>query len=333
MFKTIFLFKIILLNFRATDERKDPPLIVKATYHKLSECPIPLISNQQQAQQTRPDISTLTEEIRVMTVSTSIQDPKSSKEAGPTLPSKEISEKVNYYQGPGRSVLMLMRHPCRLQFCGYLNVTILHGHVYIFGNNLSLTSKKRSLTIFGSKMFHSILIETKESHSTDSTMLKGFVTSQMEFLSSEILSNFRPDDAVILVQELELPKLFLSKLYVPADLHPMSEPHTIFPKISKWLDCNIDEADGTTYHCLQPPSAWENLPLSDRMMVVGGGGLGKSTLSKFLINRLLETHDRVLYFELDIGQGDHLAPGTIGLVIVDEPIIGPHYLKFSKIER
>lgn len=64
-----------------------------------------------------------------------------------------------------------------------------------------------------------------------------------------------------------------------------------------------------------------------------GGGLGKSTLTKLLINRLLETHDSVLYFELDIGQGDYVPPGTIGVVLVKEPVVGPGYVRFSPVER
>lgn len=249
---------------------RDPPLIVRASPAQLSECPLQLDSNERQMPQLRPDISSLTQRLGVMAVSTSSALSTAANAKVPEDLNLRSIPNVTYFQGPGKSVLMFMPHPCKLQFVGYLHVTIYHGYVYIFGNDLSLSSKKRSLTLYGSKAAHSIMIETKECKETDNSVLKRFVTSQMPSESSEILAKFRPGVAVVLIEELELPRLFLSKRYIPADLHPMSDPHTIFPEISKWLDCKIDGAESTVYSPMSPPDHWKNLPITNRMMVVGG---------------------------------------------------------------
>lgn len=47
-------------------------------------------------------------------------------------------------------------------------------------------------------------------------------------------------------------------------------------------------------------------------MVVGPGDVGKSTLTRILLNYAVRMGRRPIYVDLDVGQGHISVPGTIG---------------------
>ena len=71
----------------------------------------------------------------------------------------------------------------------------------------------------------------------------------------------------------------------------------------------------------QPNPDWENAirsarytvddSVQPRLLVAGGKGVGKSTLVRFLVNRLIsELKGPVLVVDLDPGQAEFTVPGT-----------------------
>ena len=70
-----------------------------------------------------------------------------------------------------------------------------------------------------------------------------------------------------------------------------------------------------------------------RLVVAGGKGVGKSTFTRFIINRLLESNSKrdstpistVLYIDLDPGQAEFTIPGCLSITKVTRPIIGPNF--------
>jgi polynucleotide 5'-hydroxyl-kinase GRC3/NOL9 len=61
------------------------------------------------------------------------------------------------------------------------------------------------------------------------------------------------------------------------------------------------------------------------LAIYGGKGVGKSTLSCWSVNRILEFVPEVLYIDLDPGQAEFTPPGLISLVLVTEPLVGPNF--------
>lgn len=51
-------------------------------------------------------------------------------------------------------------------------------------------------------------------------------------------------------------------------------------------------------------------------MVVGPGDVGKSTLTKILLNYAVRMGRRPIFVDLDVGQGHISVPGTIGKYFV-----------------
>lgn len=61
------------------------------------------------------------------------------------------------------------------------------------------------------------------------------------------------------------------------------------------------------------------------VMVAGGKGVGKSTLSKLLVNTLLAQHPAVAYLECDTGQPEYTPCGLVSLHILTAPVTGPAF--------
>ena len=70
-----------------------------------------------------------------------------------------------------------------------------------------------------------------------------------------------------------------------------------------------------------------------RLVVAGGKGVGKSTFTRFIINRLLQSNKKmdstpistVLYIDLDPGQAEFTIPGCLSITKVTRPILGPNF--------
>lgn len=59
--------------------------------------------------------------------------------------------------------------------------------------------------------------------------------------------------------------------------------------------------------------------------ITGRQNTGKSTMAKFIVNRLLNTYSQVAYLETDIGQPELNAPGLVALHLVSAPLLAPSH--------
>lgn len=55
--------------------------------------------------------------------------------------------------------------------------------------------------------------------------------------------------------------------------------------------------------------------------IMGSKGAGKSTFTRYCVNRLLKDHDRVCYIDTDIGQPEFTAPGLVSLTVITRPLL------------
>ena len=61
------------------------------------------------------------------------------------------------------------------------------------------------------------------------------------------------------------------------------------------------------------------------VVVCGGKGSGKSSLSRLLVNHLLNSAGSVWYLDTDLGQPELTAPGMVSLTCLSEPLLGPSF--------
>lgn len=96
---------------------------------------------------------------------------------------------------------------------------------------------------------------------------------------------------------------------------------------------SIEEVAGSTI-----PDPWKKINdevLSQlkpyTVMTLGGVDCGKTSFCTFLANQAVASGYRTVIIDADLGQSDIGPPATIGLGLVQEPVIDPFYLKAKKI--
>ncbi|KAJ1987520.1 Polynucleotide 5'-hydroxyl-kinase grc3 [Coemansia spiralis] len=93
-----------------------------------------------------------------------------------------------------------------------------------------------------------------------------------------------------------------------------------------WIE-TLDTASSTH---LQLDEKFE--PICPTYVVAGGQSQGKSTFSRFLLNRLLNRYGRLFYMETDIGQSELSPPGALSVTLLTNPLFGPPFTHVSQIE-
>ncbi|KAE9046248.1 hypothetical protein PR003_g1899 [Phytophthora rubi] len=90
-----------------------------------------------------------------------------------------------------------------------------------------------------------------------------------------------------------------------------------------------------TFQCTEPWQATvdrlqmslleEENPVSQKIVVCGGKGVGKSTFCRFLVNRLLAKFGTVAFLDTDLGQSELTPSGLVALHAVTMPLLGPGF--------
>jgi hypothetical protein len=62
------------------------------------------------------------------------------------------------------------------------------------------------------------------------------------------------------------------------------------------------------------------------VVVCGAKGVGKSTLCRYLVNRLLRSYNQVALLDSDVGQPELTPPGLVSLSLVHEPLLAPPHM-------
>lgn len=71
---------------------------------------------------------------------------------------------------------------------------------------------------------------------------------------------------------------------------------------------------------------WEQLnpaEMAGTIVVIGQTDSGKSTFTRWLVNRLCQHHERVGWIDADVGQSTLGLPTTMNLAVVSEPLVKP----------
>ncbi|KAI3651965.1 hypothetical protein MP228_003268 [Amoeboaphelidium protococcarum] len=64
---------------------------------------------------------------------------------------------------------------------------------------------------------------------------------------------------------------------------------------------------------------------SQSWLLCGEKSVGKSTMTRHLVNRLLQDYDSVFYLDCDVGQSEFTPPGLVSLIKISDYILGPPF--------
>ncbi|XP_023311609.1 polynucleotide 5'-hydroxyl-kinase NOL9 [Anoplophora glabripennis] len=237
----------------------------------------------------------------------------------------ELSNSTAEYHDFGDKKVVVLNRNQSISFHGLFNLKVLYGKIEVLGGILDSSSNAANLySPRGSALLY--IKNVTHFQDTDETINVSQLISTKNNLEKDIF--VEANCGVVLCSKLEDTKLLFLEKYVPQKIFPRLEndnaPQVIFEptgnlntiKTSSVWDEVLDDVDWNT-----------------KLMITGGKGVGKSTLLRFAINRLLNKFDKIRVLDLDPGQSEFTVPGCVSVVTVTEPIFGPNFTHLKKANR
>lgn len=205
---------------------------------------------------------------------------------------------------------------------GVTKLTVVKGHVEILGYGLEenkpydVYSPRGSSFLYIKKLPH-------ESRLNITTVLK-LLNTKLQ-LVKDFLKQVNEDDALIFCQLVNNRLISTLEKYVPHQLFPKNDLK--FKLVDNLKDVNV----------INISPAWNDLiqyvKTDSRILISGGKSVGKSTLLRYMINKLLRRYKKILVVDLDPGQAEFTVPGCVSSTFVTTPLLGPNYTHLCKPDR
>ncbi|XP_037820767.1 polynucleotide 5'-hydroxyl-kinase NOL9 [Lucilia sericata] len=228
-------------------------------------------------------------------------------------------------------VIVLLKDPFYIY--GTVRLTLLAGNVQVYGHDLKLNTEVEIFSPRGCSQIEispSSVRNNKNKENLEQT-LKSY---EQHFALNDLKSindNYNHEtDAVVLLKRNEVRKKLVQQFK-----KFMNE--NVFPNINNinnerplynteyLLRCMINTSV-QEQKCLRLPQQWQQINVTNksRVLLAGGKSVGKSTLLRYLINRVLP--QKVLLIDLDIGQPEVFVPQTVSCTVVEQPLLGPGFM-------
>ncbi|XP_073845740.1 uncharacterized protein [Musca autumnalis] len=229
-------------------------------------------------------------------------------------------------------VLVLVKDP--IYIYGTVRLTLLAGHVEIYGHTLSLNKEIEIFSPRGCSVIE-ISSNSAKSPSLENNLKEILKIYQSNFILSDlenIAKSYEPNkDAVVLMKRNDERRKVVSqfKKFMNENVFPnLQNINTDRPLYNSeyLLRCMINTS-AMEQKCLHLPEQWRLLDVTakSRILLAGGKGVGKSTLLRYLINKQLPKSQKVLLIDLDIGQPEIFVPQTVSCSVVTKPLLGPGF--------
>lgn len=242
-----------------------------------------------------------------------------------------------------------MRPNSKCHFVGKLKIQVLYGSAEIYGYT-STPDEKKPLEVYSPKIHSFVPIQSISSSETSHYNLSK-VTDQLTKFGvdldipcslKEILEQCTEGWTILLLQNLEKTLTQFLDKYSQTRLFPKVEKNNsmyYWQEVSKAelvLQANLylnERGDE-----ISMPPVWKNVSMDfiktdlttvskSRYIVFGGKGVGKSTALRHMINRTLPfvQSKKIVLLDLDPGQAECTPPGSVSLVVIKKPLLGPNF--------
>lgn len=273
----------------------------------------------------------------------------------------EVKQHVRIEPFPTKNkMIVFIDHPGTITLYQYVSVNVISGTVSVYGKDLNPEST--GINVLSSENTGLISLETQSSQNLwiKKSYYKSVLQKLMNYVSTKehaikLLKNLNPSTVIVALKGRVLkPNLRFLELYSPKVLKFNQEkfgkksfvsqigyPSGHIPKFgsnsycfkdvgAKSVQFNDDHEDLAAEIVdvvCQANSIDNNWP---RILVYGPQNTGKSTLLRYLINKVLVLHDNMFYLDGDPGQTEFTPPGVVSLTQVKEAVIGPPFFHPKK---
>ncbi|GMF34165.1 unnamed protein product [Phytophthora fragariaefolia] len=110
--------------------------------------------------------------------------------------------------------------------------------------------------------------------------------------------------------------------------HDWKSPERVLAEVlvvDSFKTVQVTEPWQSTVDRLQASLLEEGNPASQKVVVCGGKGVGKSTFCRYLVNRLLAKFGTVAFLDTDLGQSELTPSGLVALHALTTPLLGPGF--------
>lgn len=246
-------------------------------------------------------------------------------------PIMEEVKNIKFYPGVNSKVLVLLKD--RIYLHGAVKIRLLAGNVEILGYKLKTNKTKEIYSPRG----HSLLsIETKPIKNLEKLNLDEFKEDFVNFELDEIQANFDKNSSLFLLENLPTNKqVKMIGACMKEAVFPNLKTNNVersFHKAEFILNC-LFYSDPAKAFKTNPEWNKIEIKTESKLLLIGGKSVGKSTLLRFLVNKNLEEHKKILLIDLDIGQAEMFVPFTLSATIIESPILGPGFLTPTQPEK
>lgn len=236
-------------------------------------------------------------------------------------------------------------------FKGRLQVTVLGGIIDFLGYTME-EDHKQVYDVYSPRGYSLNCIRSieKSSKNTNLKAIATLLTEAGHSCDEEFLQRKSSSCAIILLRLLDsgliryTSRLFRVNILKKEECTPSSwddEAGRKFGKLCNILDTSIilrEAAFSARYY--QQPDEWyeftqqliDNAKKNEtvRLMLLGGKGVGKSTLLRYIVNRLIQSFGSVLVLDFDPGQPELFPAGCVSASLITEPLLGPNFTHFQQ---
>ncbi|XP_047146062.1 polynucleotide 5'-hydroxyl-kinase NOL9 isoform X1 [Hydra vulgaris] len=238
--------------------------------------------------------------------------------------SKEKKEGLSYFPIEEENIhgILFFKKNQKISFNGYARINVLHGEVEI--NGFSAKGMSSTYDIYSSPTSALQYIRDNTSLPCLDVEKKSLIVHLSKIFkkmdeSEEFIKN-ESFYSVILVERLNL--------VMPRVMFPDALRSPLFSSLETDSVLETDSWSVVVDEILS-----NNYNNGCSVMFCGGKDVGKSSMARYTINRMLSRYDSVFYLECDSGQTEFTPPGILSLVKVTSPLLGPPSTHLIKPER
>lgn len=238
-------------------------------------------------------------------------------------------------------VLVVMRPETIFWFCGKLKVQVLYGAITIYG---AILNKPESYQVYSprSHSLLSIAAETSELNCNKETLWQTLINEGIDRnCESSLIQNInqcQPGWAIVLLKNLINHLTTFLNTYCSFKLYPKIEDQTFYSwndvkRAEMILQCNLRFSKTSRQFIINPE--WKTKIIDTILgefqhkqsinLIFGGKSVGKSTLSKYLVNTIIPHSKKIVFINLDLGQSECTPSGCISLNLIETPFLGPNF--------
>lgn len=228
-----------------------------------------------------------------------------------------------YFDRPEYKLVILEENqsvPCH----GFCLLQVLHGELEILGYTLTRSHER---VPFYSPRGSSLLVitnVTKEETNKTAESVRTTLNKVKCLKDCQI----KKTTAAFICTEVKLHDIIFLEKHISQQIFPKSD-NTNSPRII------LDPKEQFNVININPKwdSIIDSVTSLTKLLIIGGKGVGKSTFTRYTINKLLTRFEKIKVIDLDPGQSEFTLPGCISVITVTEPILGPNYTHLQKPER